>query len=432
VTLGLARFTRSPDYLPASDPPMSYEIDVFSAALNLPLPWKVASSRFSGEDKSLHLELDFDRGSRFACPECGDLCPIHDTIEKQWRHLNFFQYKAFLHARVPRISCPKHRVLQVDPPCSRPGSGFTLLFEAFILMVAKDMPVLALADMVGEHDTRIWRILHHYVDEARAHVDMSGVEKVGFDETSSRRGHDYISIFVDMQEGKVLFATPGKDAETVKSFAQDLKEHGGDPLNIREASIDMSPAFIKGTEENLPNAAITFDKFHVSKLISEALQETRREEQKESPEHYALLKHSHFSLLKGELKRNEVDNERIKSITLSRLNMKTARAWKMKETFRNVCSLSGDLGVERLAKWCSWAVRSRIEPMKRAARSIRKHWDGVIQYFYSRITNAILESINGRIQAARAKACGYRNKRYMICMLYLIAGKLNLPQFHSK
>ena len=410
---------------------MNNELDLFTAALNLTNPWRVVRTNFQPSDRRLDLYLDFDRGARFECPTCGAKCPVHDTVEKEWRHLNFFQYQAYLHARLPRISCEKDGVLQIDPPCARAGSGFTLLFEAFVLTLAKDMPVLAIADLVGEHDTRIWRIIQRNVESARKKLDMSKVTKLGFDETSSRRGHDYISIFVDMDEKRVLFATPGKDADVVQAFVKDLREHGGDPQKIEQASIDMSPAFIKGATEHLPNAAITFDKFHVTKLISEAIQVTRRTEQKESPAHYELLKLSRFSLLKNAVNRNADDEDKLTKIRLSKLHLKTAKAWRMKEAFRDAYNMVGDIGEGALSKWCKWAKRSGIEAMAGAAETILKNWNGVVQYFHSHLTNAILESINGRIQAARAKARGYRNKAYMACILYLIAGKLDLPSTHA-
>jgi transposase len=406
---------------------------LFTAALKLQKPWRVVGTSFQPEDNSLHLIVDFERGSRFACPECGVECPTHDTVEKVWRHLDFFEYQAYLHARIPRIECKAHKTLQVIPPFARPGSGFTLLFEGFMLRLAKDMAVASISEHFKEHDTRIWRIIHRYVEIARKNMDMNKVSSIGCDETATRRGHDYITVFADMDQRKVLYATPGKGAETVEAFSQDFIEHGGKTRNVWSASIDMSPAFISGIGEHFPKAKITFDKFHVTKLVTEAVQATRREEQRQSPKHYKILKGSHFSLLKNDSNRNGKDNKRIKRITLSKLNLKTAKAWRMKETFRNVYALKGLHGVKALTKWCTWAVRCKIPAMEQAAKTIRRHWDGVIQYFHSGVTNAILESINSRIQVARARARGYRNKDYMISMLYLIAGKLDLiPATHSK
>ncbi len=149
---------------------------------------------------------------------------------------------------------------------------------------------------VGEHDTRLWRVLHHYVDEARARDDHSTVSRAAFDETSARRGHDYVSLFVDLDGPRVLFVANGKDAATVGAFADDLKAHGGDPARIEEVCMDMSAAFIAGAAAHLPQAEITFDRFHIVKIINEGVDEVRREEQKSRPE----LKQSRYVWLKNE------------------------------------------------------------------------------------------------------------------------------------
>jgi hypothetical protein len=169
---------------------------------------------------------------------------------------------------------------KVHVPWARPDSGFTLLFEALLMTMVSAMPVRTVAKMVGEHDTRLWRVLHHYVDQARAHTDASAVTRVAIDETAARRGHDYITLFVDIDQARVLFATEGKDAGTVAAFADDLAAHGGHAAAVDEVCIDMSPAFIKGTAEHLPNAAVTFDKFHAVKIINDAVDQVRRAEQK--------------------------------------------------------------------------------------------------------------------------------------------------------
>ena len=252
------------------------ETTLFQQALGVHAPWRVTRCWFSAETQRLDIWIDFQRGSAFACPSCGVTdCKAYDTDELEWRHLNFFQHQAYLHARTPRVECSQCGVKRVSVPWARAESGFTLLFEAFVMTLVKVMPVLAAARLVGEHDTLIWRIVHHYVDSARAAADHSAVSRVGVDETAARRGHDYISLFVDMDQRRVLFATEGKDAATVEAFAQDLAVHGGKAESIQEVSMDMSPAFIKGVATHLPEASVTFDKFHVVKTINDAVDEVR-------------------------------------------------------------------------------------------------------------------------------------------------------------
>jgi transposase len=275
---------------------------MFGAALGLAVPWQVVSVEFDQEAGRLDLGLDFPRGSRFACPEPGcaeTACAVHDTDGKTWRHLDFFEHQAYLSARVPRVRCAEHGVHLVNVPWARPGSGFTLLFEVAMLTYAMQMPIAPLARMAREHDTRIWRVIEHHVNKARAGMDFAGVTEVGMDETSARRGQDYVSIFMDLQERRVMFATEGRDASTVQAFAEDLEAHGGDPATqIERVCADMSPAFIKGIKAHLssePQDArgddglevaataghqpqIVFDRYHVVAKANDAVDEVRRAE----------------------------------------------------------------------------------------------------------------------------------------------------------
>jgi transposase len=167
------------------------DTDLFQLALGLTSPWKVMRSEFSVCDGQLDLHLDFPAGSRFVCAECGrEGCGVHDTRAETWRHLDFFQHRAFLHARTPRVICPRCGVHKVDVPWARAGSGFTLLFEAYVLALAKAMPIANIAERMGEHDTRLWRIVDHYVWEAVEKQDLSELRQIAADETSARRGHD--------------------------------------------------------------------------------------------------------------------------------------------------------------------------------------------------------------------------------------------------
>lgn len=395
--------------------------DLFARALGLQAPWQLSRVTFSEEDRELHLYLDFKRGGRFSCPECGrEELAAYDTEQKQWRHLDFFQHQAFLHARVPRVECPEHGVRQVQVPWARPGSGFTLLFEALILTLAADLPVKALARLIGEQDTRIWRVLRHYVDEARARQDHSDVTRVGVDETARKRGHQYVSLFVDLDEKRVLFVTPGKDQATVTAFADDFVAHGGDPDAVSDVCCDMSPAFIAGVETELPKADITFDRFHVMKIIGDAVDQVRREEQKDVKD----LKGSRYLWLCKPDRLNAGQKHRLAGLAQQKL--KTARAWRIKQSLRDFWDQPRDVAEDYLQRWFFWATHSRLEPIIDAAYTVKRHWDGILNFVRSRITNGILEGINSKIQIARNKARGYRSVEYFETIIYLVAGKLNL------
>jgi transposase len=402
--------------------------DLFALALGLSKPWYVSEVEFDPEKKKLELRIDFERGGTFACPECGSAgCKAYDTEDRTWRHLNFFQYETHLRARLPRVRCGKCDAIRpVIAPWARPGSGFTLLFEALVMTMAAHMPVRAIARLLGVTDPRLWRVIEHYVDEARTRRDDSHVRRVGIDETSRRRGHDYITVFVDVDRPRVLFVTEGKDAETVGRFATDLVEHGGRPEQIREACVDMSAAFIKGVRQSLPQAALTFDKFHVSKLIGDAVDQTRREERLACPE----LKGQRYTLLRRPETMNDAQLDFASSLLLKQPTMKTARAFHLKLAFNDFWHQSPNQAEAYLKKWCSWAQRSRVPAMVKAAKTIRQHWDGVLRWFTSRITNGLLEGLNSLIQSAKARARGFRTTRNLASIIYIIAGKLDFQLTH--
>ena len=398
------------------------DVDIFQMALGLTPPWQVESCEFSPEKKRLDIRLSFPKGSVFVCPECGQTgLKAYDTVEKSWRHLNFFQHEAWLSAKVPRVKCETCGVKLVSVPWARPGSGFTLLFEALVLSMAGAMPVKSLAESIGEQDTRIWRVLHHYVDEARKQETYANVSSFGVDETASKRGHNYVSVFIDTATHKVLFATEGKDASTIQRFKEDFEEHGGLPEKVTEACCDMSQAFVTGVETNFPNAHITFDRFHIMRVLNEALDEVRREEAKTRPE---LVK-SRYMWLKNPENLHKAQREQLDALTLPKLNLKTTRAWHLKLNFQELFQQTPDEAEGFLKRWYFWATHSQLEPMKRAAATIRRHWNGILRWFTSKINNGILEGMNSLIQAAKSRARGYRTTKNLITMIYLLGAKLN-------
>ncbi|MGH9203345.1 MAG: ISL3 family transposase [Vicinamibacterales bacterium] len=347
---------------------------------------------------------------------------MHDTTDKTWRHLDFFQHRAFLHARVPRVSCPIHGVRQVHVAWARPGSGFSLLFEALSMTLLAEMPVAAVGRLVGEHDTRMWRILRHYVAAARAKRSDRTVRRVGIDETSARRGHDYISNFVDLDVPRVLFTTEGRDSSTVSAFAADLVAHGGEPKRVTDVCMDMSPAYYVGVATHLPDAQITYDRYHLIQMLTKAVDEVRRAEAKTRPE----LRGTRYAWLKNPSNLTRRQQGTIEWLTARHLALSTARAYSWRLAFDGFFEQPAATAEDYLEHWYRGAVRSRIVPIVGFARTIRTNWDGIVRWHQTKISNGVLEAINSLIQATKRRARGYRTKENLIAMTYLIAGKLEM------
>ncbi len=256
---------------------------IFATALGLIEPWFVESVKFVEPDRKLIIRVDFQRGARFPHKDHEGTHPIHDTRTKCYRHLNFFQYKCEVVARVPRVRLPDGRVALVTTPWTGQVSGFTALFEALVIVMSREMPFAAVARLNKVSPHRVQAICNHYVELASAEDDQGAVRAVTIDETSRARGHDYVTVAADARKRRVLFVGEGRGADTVGQFARNLVMRGGAPEAIQFVSIDMSPAFIKGVAKHLPHARITFDKFHVVAHASRALDETRRLEQRVEP-----------------------------------------------------------------------------------------------------------------------------------------------------
>jgi transposase len=308
----------------------------------------------------------------------------------------------------------------VELPWTRPGSGFTLLYEALIMVLAREMPVKAVARLLREHDTRIWRVIEHYVQAAREKDLYFDVVQLGIDETSRRKGHQYVTLFVDLETARVIFATEGKDSATIGCFSNYFHDQGGDSEAVKDICCDLSPAFISGVEECFPNARITFDRFHVMKLMGQAVDQVRRAEQTWD----RSLKGSRYVWLKNpenlSLKQQDLLAQMLQQ------HRPTARAYQIRLSLRDFFNQSADQAEDYLKSWYFWATHSRLAPVIEVAHMVKRHWQGILNFTRTRISNGLLEGINSLVQAARTKARGYRTSEYFITMIYLIAGKLNL------
>ena len=390
---------------------------LFEMALGLGSGWKVVNSEMDVAGRQLKLWLDFAAGSQFACPSCGEYCPVHDTVEKQWRHLDFWQHETTLIARVPRTKCEEDGVLLAEVPWARPGSGFTLMMEAMILLLCQQMPVLAAARHLGESDHRLWRVLDHYVSAAHAAKDWSAVRRVMIDETSTKKGHHYATNFMDAESKELLFTVEGKGQETISAFAAEMVRHGASPEQITEIIMDMSQAFIAGAKKFFPNARVIFDHFHIMKMAGEALDEVR----KALAGAGAALKGSLWALRGNEWNRSE--EQLCARRQFIRDYPVLGRALSLRESLQGVLIIGEEAD---LKWWCAWADRCRLQPFRKLSRSIKAHWKGILAFMETRLTNAAMEAVNGVLQIARRMARGFRNFHYFRIAAYLKAGGLQL------
>ena len=403
---------------------------LLETALGITAPWHIERIEFDPKEKQLDIHINFKRGATFPSTVSDGEYKVYDTKSKTWRHLNFFEHECYLHCRTPRIKTESGIEL-ISPPWAGKQPGFTLLFEALTIELCRHMPVKCVSRIINVTDDRLWRLLDKYVESAHADEDFSKLRSIGMDETSRAKYHQYVTLFVDLKKNRTVYVAEGKGHETVADFAEDLMEHGGDPMNIKEVSCDMSPAFIKGVNASLPEAQITFDKFHIVKLINTAVDEVRRQEVGS----HQILRRARYVVLKNNGNLTESERIKLEELSLSKLNLKTVRAMRIRESFQDIYNAPTEEVFEGLLnKWYFWATHCRLGPVIRVAKTIKAHWDGILEWKRSQINNGVLEGLNSVVQAAKAKARGFKTFKNFKIVVYLTTGKLNFAtvNFHCK
>ena len=405
--------------------------------------------KFDVKSKRLDVYIDFKKGSTFSYEDIetkeetidGQKSKIeisrenfnnlkaYDTTEKTWRHLNFFEHECYINARVPRVKLPNGKTKLIKTPWEGLSNGFTLLFEALLLQLCQAMPVNKVAAITKTSDDKLWNMCERYIESVRGYENFEDIDAIGMDETSRAKGHEYITLFVNLKKRRTIFITEGKDNTTVKRFKEDFIEHNGDIKTIKNVSCDMSPAFIKGVKENLPNAEITFDKFHILKIINEAVNSVRKQEVST----HNILKGTKYIWLKNYNNLTQKQKDQLESLTMSNMNIKTIRAYNIRQSFQDIYqATTQEEFVTYLNKWYYWATHSRLEPMVKAARTVKRHWDGIVKWYESKINNGILEGLNSVIQAAKSKARGYKTFKNYKIIVYLLTGKLDFSLVNNK
>ena len=391
--------------------------DFFSKLLEINKPWKLSDIQLELSEKTVKIYIDFERGSEFSCPICSSLSKVHDSNYRLWRHLDIIDYQLHLMIKTPRIKCSEHGVKTIKSiPWGRINSHFTHLFENSILHKAREMSVLAIAREVGEEDTTLWRIIKYHISKMKEEqIKFSNIHDICVDETSSRRGHKYVTIFTNSKSGKIVFVTDGKDMTTFEDFYNELSTKKVHHRNIQNISMDMSKSFIAGAKTYFPDAEITFDKFHVKKLLNEAVDSIRREESKETES----LKKTKYLWLKSASKLT--DKQRVKlTELLEKTNLKTAEAYRMKLNFDALWNVDKSKAEEYLEEWCKKVTILNLEPLNAFVKTLKNHWRGIINITFTKLSNGVSEGLNSIVQLAKSRARGFRNIDNFINIIYLI------------
>jgi transposase len=408
----------------------------FHRLLGLDECWNVTSLEYKEAENIFRIGVE--ETSKLWAKETqrlGQTVTGYDHVEPmEWRHLNVFSKECVIVCRLPRgCRANDKTVYRVTPPWEGRSKHFTDEFEAFALTLIKEMPVKKAGEILKETDQRLWRMVMAHVQAAYAQLSMEDVVSIGADEMNRRKGHNYLTVFADLMARRVLFATEGKDAATWQAFVNELIKHNGHPKAITQVAIDMSRAYIKGVEDNLGNAEITFDKFHIIQQVVDAICQVRRLEAQSDPLAGQLLAKTQWIWNKNP--ENWTEKEGTRWEQLHKEHLATGTAYQMRLVLQDIYKLAcPEKAKQKFLDWCQWVRNAAVNgastllaPMVDVAKMIESHLEGILGHWTSGLTTAFLEGLNSLFSATKRKARGYRTTKYMIAMLYFVAGKLTIP-----
>lgn len=367
----------------------NYE-SMFAQSIGVEEPWHIERTEFDEEKREVHVKVSARKTAKYPCPECGELCERYDDEEKErtWRHGDVVFFPCFVHCRRPRIKCKKHGIHVVTAPWARPNSRYTLLFESYTMLLVRSMPVENARKLLRISHTAVTKILRHWVFKAVKDDDLSGVSAICIDETSFKRGQSYVTVVSDAAARRVIYADEGRGAENVEAFSLQLVEKGGDCEGIRQVACDMSASYASGVEMCFPKATVTIDKFHVKQLILKAMDRVRRDEQGKQRSRRRDAGKKLLMIPEDRM----TEQQALKLQELSKEFPKTGRAFGMVQSLDTMyrCERYED-GKVVFDKLVSWLRRSRLEPMKQVANTLKKYKQQILSCFYHQLTNAIAE-----------------------------------------
>jgi transposase len=412
--------------------------DLYAKILGIEAPWRVVEVDLNMGGQSVTIRLAADEKASMSCPECGQARPGYDSRERKWRHLDTCQYTTILVAAVPRIECREHGVLQVKVPWAEEGSRFTAMFEALAIHWLKEASLSGVARLLGLSWDELIGIQRRAVERGLARRGPFAPRHIGVDETAVSRGQDYITVVSDQDTDAVLHVSEGRKRGALDEFYGQLSE--GALEGIESVAMDMWQPYIASTRDNVPNAEkkIAYDKFHVAKHLGDAVDRVRREEQRRlRAEGNDLLTGTKYLWLSNPDNMTSDARQRFRAI--KNLNLKTAKAWGYRRWAMDLWDYTSRVWAERA--WCNWyrsAIHTKLDPLKKEARIIRRHLDGIVNAVVLGVTNARAEGINAGIQKIKKRACGYRNRENFLNAVYFHFGNLALlpsgvgPITHTK
>jgi transposase len=398
----------------------------YGLLLGVKSPWEVNGVKLDMAGKRVEIGLEYGQGHGVSCPECGKECTIADHApERTWRHLDTMQFETLIRARVPRSRCQEHGVKTISVSWAEPGSRFTLLFERFALdVILACRSLTQVCDLLGLDWDAVQRIMDRAVRRGLKRRELEGLTHVGIDEKSFGAGHSYISLLTDLDESRVLEVMEGCDQETAEALWQSLPEE--QRRSIEAVALDMAPAFIAATQASVPQAELVHDKFHVAKHLNEAVDTVRRQEHKELlAKGDETLKSTRQLWLFNPM--NFSDEQAADFEQLKFSGLKVARAWAIKELFSKVWTYCYEGAARKFFKnWFGWAARSKLKPVIKVAKMIKRHLENILTYLRHPITNAVTEGLNSKIQCIKSNARGFRSFQNCRTRILFFCGKPSL------
>lgn len=403
---------------------------LYTKLLGLTPPWGVEIVELKLKEGEVHIRVALPPKELWVCPECQERAPIHDHRERSWRHLDTFQYRTLLHARVPRLKCPKHGIKQIRVPWAEEGSRFTALFEAMVILWLREASVEAVARRTGITWDQAWGVAKRAVARGEARREREPISYLGIDETSEKRGHKYLTIVSDLEKSKVLFVGDDRKTEALDPFWESLSPEQLD--GILAVAMDMWPPYINSTLAHLPGAEkkIVFDKFHIAQHLNKAVDDVRKAEHRDlMAAGKDWLKGTKYRWLRNPDTLSHSDWRKFLALARSH-SFRTGRAWSIAQTFLFLFDYAyPGVAEKRFQEWYGWARRSCLGPIKKVAKMIKNHWSNIRTYFVHRITNAGAESINSLIQNVKRKARGFRSREnFKTSILFHLGGLDLLPE----